>query len=177
MVNWLKFHMNTKLFRIGGILFIIILCVGCDQATKSLAAGHLSFSDPVCFFNDILMFTYSENTGGFLSFGSSMPDQVRFLIFTILTSLFLAVILIGLFSQRHASAVSTLGASLIAGGGLGNLIDRVQFGHVRDFIIMGIGPLHTGVFNLADSAITLGAALVMLSVFRSEKNPNHSVQG
>ena len=59
--------------------------------------------------------------------------------------------------------------ALVISGGIGNLIDRVTRGYVIDFIFMGIGPLHTGVFNIADIAITSGLIMMLYEQYRMEK--------
>ena len=73
------------------ILFVLFSCVGCDQATKSLARQNLAGIEPISMFNDIFRFQYAENPGAFLSFGANIPEHVRYAIFTLLIGVFLLV--------------------------------------------------------------------------------------
>jgi len=66
--------------------------------------------------------------------------------------------------------LALVGVSLFVAGGASNLLDRIVYGTVIDFIHVGVGPLRTGIFNVADMAIMLGAALVMWAGFRAEAN-------
>ncbi len=128
---------------------------------------------PISFAGDLFRLQYAENTGAFLSLGSSLPEHWRQWIFTV----FVGVFLIGLhlyvvFSRDlHFNHVACL--SLVCGGGLSNLIDRIAYGgRVVDFLNVGIGSIRTGIFNVADMAITAGAILLAIEGFR--KTPEKS---
>jgi signal peptidase II len=106
---------------------------------------------------------YAENDGAFLSLGSSLPQKWKMLIFIGGVSLFLisAFIYLIFASGINASAVAAI--SLVIGGGLSNLLDRIAYnGHVIDFLNLGLGRLRTGIFNVADLAIMLGMLLLVV---------------
>lgn len=104
---------------------------------------------------------YAENTGAFLSLGSSLPDPWRRVLFTLLVALLLLVLLLYTLFGRTLPANHALVLALICAGGISNLIDRmIHGGRVVDFLNMGIGPLRTGIFNVADMAIAAGAVLL-----------------
>jgi signal peptidase II len=72
--------------------------------------------------------------------------------------------------KRDLAAVDVIAFSLIAGGGVGNLIDRILYaGGVTDFLNLGIGPVRTGVFNVADIAIMLGAGMLLVRGLRAAR--------
>jgi signal peptidase II len=98
-----------------------------------------------------LMLTYTENRGAFLSLGANLPADVRAWLFNGVVAVGLAALAV--YVARHPDVP----LALVLAGGVGNLIDRLRFeGRVTDFLYLHAGPLHTGVFNVADMAITLG---------------------
>ncbi|MEA2163112.1 MAG: signal peptidase [Thermoanaerobaculia bacterium] len=133
---------------------IIVLTIALDQGTKVLARREL-MNDPPRHYAGVLTLLYTENPGAFLSLGSSLPVNVRHVVFDGLVSIGLLAAMFALFSGRMESGRESLPIALIIGGGAGNLIDRLRFGgRVTDFIYLEAGPLHTGVFNVGDMAIT-----------------------
>jgi signal peptidase II len=156
------------------VVVILISCVGCDQATKAIARTYLSVSPFHSYLGDIFRLQYSENPGAFLSLGSSLPPAVRFWIFTLLIGAFLAGMLLYLLRKDNLDWTAVTGYSLIVAGGLGNLIDRALFnGVVTDFLNIGIGGLRTGIFNIADVAIMVGAGMVIYQAFIARKQPDN----
>lgn len=143
------------------LLALALLTIACDRMTKQAAEAALSGGARRSFLNDVVRLEYVENAGAFLSLGASLPPWARTGLFTIGAG---ACLLAGLaLSLRQRwSPRAALGLTLVAAGGASNLIDRLARGTVTDFMNVGIGPLRTGIFNLADVAITLGAVLVVL---------------
>lgn len=140
------------------ILLVMVCCVGCDQATKLIARRNLPESESISLLNDTLRLQLIENSGGFLSLGDGISEHVRILIFIPLVGLFLGGMLVYLFVQKHLALNQVMALSLVSGGGIGNLADRI-FNQCRviDFLNLGIGSLRTGIFNVADIAIISGA--------------------
>jgi signal peptidase II len=137
--------------------------VGCDQATKLIARDHLTPGKPLIYAGDLFRLQYAENKGAFLGLGSSLPDAAREAIFTGGAGLMLIFMLVWLLRARRMSPWNTLAVALFCGGGLGNLIDRIfRDGRVIDFLNVGIGGLRSGIFNVADMAITAGIIMLFL---------------
>ncbi len=104
-----------------------------------------------------------ENPGSFLSLGASLPEQLRFTLFTGAVAVILAGLVYAALFARRLSTSRFVALALVAGGGISNLIDRLLYdGRVTDFLNVGIGSLRTGIFNLADMAILAGALLLIL---------------
>jgi len=102
--------------------------------------------------------------GAFLGLGELLPENTRFILFTVLVGFFLASLFIYLTYNSKLNLLSVTGLSLILGGGASNLYDRItNEGAVIDFLNIGVGAIRTGIFNVADMAIMLGAVLVMFS--------------
>ncbi|NKB90530.1 MAG: signal peptidase II [Acidobacteria bacterium] len=135
--------------------------IGCDHATKHVATSALAGRPSQSFLQDTVRLTFAENTGGFLGLGSGLPVEVRTVLFVIAPALML-VILIAAGRGEKFNEITALGWTLFVAGGASNLISRVVAGSVVDFLNVGIGPVRTGVFNVADVAIMCGAGLVVL---------------
>lgn len=156
-----------QLSKIFLIATVMTTCVGCDQATKFVAKSFLRSDALISFAADSLRLQYVENSGAFLSLGSTLPEPWRRLIFTVLVGIFLFGLLSYVLISQELATRHIVCISLVCGGGLSNLIDRIAYdGRVVDFLNIGIGPLRTGIFNIADMAITMGALLWTVDSFR-----------
>ena len=151
------------------VLVVVVICVGCDRITKSIAVAHLPDDRIFSYLGDTLRLQLAHNRGAFLSLGDSLPETLRHGIFTIGVCFLLTGMLgFALFSKPGRFSV-VLAFSLLLAGGVGNLIDRIiHNGLVVDFINIGIGPLRTGIFNIADVAILVGCMLLFLGVLRKQ---------
>jgi signal peptidase II len=154
----------SKATRYTLLLACLIFCVGCDQYTKKIAINNLKDKRPITYFNNALRMEYAENTGAFLSVGSRLSKPVRFVLLVVANASFLLIVAGMLIFRWKMPLIQFIALSLLLTGGIGNLIDRVfRDGIVIDFLNIGIGPLRTGIFNVADMAITGGAILMLLS--------------
>ena len=156
--------------RIIVILLVSLSCIGCDQTSKHIASEHLQRNTMTSHLNDTFRIGYTENRGAFLGMGKNLPSQVRYLIFTVFVGLLLTAFLIYLVFSQTLNTYTLVALSLIFAGGASNLFDRtVNNGAVVDFLNVGIGPLRTGIFNVADVAILVGALLfIFASYFLTE---------
>jgi signal peptidase II len=158
----------NKINRPFALLFVLLCCVGCDQATKALAGQHLAQSASLEVGNRLLLLAYAENPGAFMGLGAALPAGVRFWVLTVGVLLLLAGALIYVGRRAHRlSLLNTVSVALIMGGGLSNWLDRLlNEGRVIDFMQLGVGMLRTGVFNVADMAISTGVVLLLASQLR-----------
>ena len=145
------------------VMLTLSCCVGCDQVSKTAARSLLHSGAAESLFAGSLRLQLTENPGSFLSLGASLPEQLRFSLFTAgVTVVLVGLVCAALFARRLTTA-RFVALALIAGGGFSNLIDRLLYnGRVTDFLNVGIGSLRTGIFNLADMAILAGALLLVL---------------
>jgi signal peptidase II len=144
------------------LLVVILATMACDRITKQIAADTLASAPTRSYLSDTLRLDYAENTGAFLGIGSNWPPAVRTALFSIGNGVLLLVLTV-LTMRLHWQRAASLGLAFFVAGGLSNLIDRVAYGKVIDFMNVGIGPVRTGIFNVADVAITIGALLVIWS--------------
>jgi len=153
--------------RLTIIIFVSLLSIIIDQATKSIAAENLpqySYADDSqSYWYDTVRIGYTENSGVFLGLGNNLSDELRFGLFVVLVSFLLIGLLWYLIRNQELTPLSLVGLSLVFSGGVSNLYDRItNNGAVIDFVNMGIGSLRTGIFNIADVAIMLGLLLFVL---------------
>ncbi|HEY7191784.1 MAG TPA: signal peptidase II [Vicinamibacterales bacterium] len=147
------------------LLVAVISTIGCDRVTKHIASEVLAGGQVRTYLADTIRLEYAENTGGFLGLGANLPDAWRTTLFTIATGIVLAMMAVLALCSRW-NVWQLTGACLVIAGGASNWIDRVVRGSVIDFMNVGIGPLRTGVFNVADVAIMAGIAAITLARLR-----------
>jgi signal peptidase II len=160
--------MSTR-YRLQVLGVVAVACVVADLLTKALAVRMLAGQVDRSFFWGALRLQYMENRGAFLSLGASLPPVVRTGIFVLAVAAILVVLMIYVVRSPDVARAELWATSLFVGGGLGNLVDRIWLGYVRDFANVGIGSLRTGVFNVADMAISAGAVLLVIHLSRNWK--------
>jgi signal peptidase II len=132
--------------------------VALDLWTKQWATAHLAGRPPVELLGPIVRLTYTRNSG--IAFGLGAGFPFPYYLFSIAA---VAVILYLFARQRVAGRLRRLALALVMGGAIGNLVDRLGSGQVVDFIEIGYGRWHWPVFNVADSAVTVGVLLFALT--------------
>ena len=153
-----------RIHRLGLVVLILIACTSCDQMVKNIAKESLAPSSPISLLNDSIRFEYIQNPGAILGLGGNLPREARVLFAVAFVSLILAFTLVFAVNTHRFSLMQLVGISLVAAGGVGNLLDRLfNNGAVIDFVRLGIGPLQTAIFNVADVAILGGAFTILLS--------------
>jgi signal peptidase II len=150
------------------LLVAIGATIGCDRVTKYLAVTTLSGTRTRSFLADTVRLEYIENPGAFLSLGADWPPRVRTALFGIGNAVVLLALTVMALRLRWPSS-ALLGLAFFVAGAASNLLDRLANGKVVDFMNVGLGPLRTDIFNVADMAILLGAGLVGLAAYRSDR--------
>jgi signal peptidase II len=148
-------------------LWLSVAVIALDQATKFLVTRFLELYERVEVL-PVLDFTLLHNTGAAFSIlaGASGWQRWFFIVLAVLVSGALVVWLCRLPRGQRMIAIAL---SLVLGGALGNVIDRIAHGHVVDFIHVHWGAAYFPAFNIADSAISIGAALLILDAFRQRR--------
>jgi signal peptidase II len=141
-------------------IVVIVASIFADQLTKQLVVNFLDREEPFYVIKDVFRFSYVENRGA--AFG--MLDDHRW-VFMIISTVAIVGIIFYMWKFCRDSKLLCLGLSLIVGGGIGNMIDRVLLGYVIDFLDFCAFPkLWMWVFNVADACVCVGAAIVVLSL-------------
>jgi signal peptidase II len=146
------------------LALVLVGTIGCDRVTKRLATAALAGAPDRDFLAGTVRVAYAENTGGFLSVGAGWPEHGRTAVFVVGTGLLLLAVAAAI-ARAGLDRWGLLGATLFFAGGASNWIDRVVHGRVVDFLNLGVGPLRTGIFNVADVAIVAGLALLVIAHF------------
>jgi signal peptidase II len=141
---------------------VALASIGCDHASKQLAQQALE-AGGVSWAGGALRFELAFNPGAFMSLGASLPPVLREALLLVGVPLLLAGFCTVLLRDQALRSRESLSLGLIVGGGLANWLDRIlHSGTVTDFVSLGLGPLRTGIFNLADVAIVAGLLLLVL---------------
>ena len=161
--------MSDKQAR-GFNLLIAVAVLAFDRFTKWIVATRLSLHDGIPVVPGFFRIVHVENPGAAFGLFAASSSQWR-LTLLILFSL-LALVIVGVLLWKNSHMVSATGTalSLILGGALGNLWDRVIAGHVTDFLEFHVGSYYWPSFNIADSAIVVGALLLVADILFA-KNP------
>jgi signal peptidase II len=152
-----------SLYWYGLALLVVVL----DQYTKGLAQSALEYGRPREVFSWFNL-TLQYNTGAAFSFLSDAGGWQRY-FFSVVAVVISAVLVVWLYHMPRQQRLLALALALILGGALGNVWDRLLLGHVVDFISVHYGGYYFPAFNIADSAISVGAALMIFdSLFGQE---------
>jgi len=145
---------------------VLLICVSCDQGTKSIAESYLPKTEVWSFWGDTVRLQLAHNSGAFLSLGAALPDAWRAGLFSAGVALLLIVLMGYILFSKSLSSLEIIALTLMLAGGVGNLIDRMLFGYVVDFMNIGVGALRTGVFNVADMAVSAGVLLLFADMVK-----------
>ena len=151
------------------LIIIIVAIIALDQWSKWAikTSFNLYQSKPVI--QDLLHFTYVTNDG--MAFGLSFPGGKHVLL--IMTILLTGFIVGYLWKEKNGHPLIKYGLALILSGAIGNLIDRLLYGKVVDFLDLMIGNFHWYIFNVADSSVTIGMILFIIhSIYVEQKKTN-----
>ena len=158
--------MSTVRPKAGVWLLLSAVVIALDLWTKHIALSHLRLHDPVAFIDGFWNWTLTYNYGAAFSFLSDASGWQRWLV-SALAVVISGVLAVMLWRTERSDWKQALPFSLIIGGALGNLFDRLWHGYVVDFVDWYIGAYHWPAFNIADSAIVCGAIIMIASGFGS----------
>jgi len=152
---------NPASSRFIAWMVVALAVVVADQATKWAIVEWVPLYDRVPL-NSFINLTHQKNTGAAFSFLANAGGWQRW-FFVVLASIVSAVIAVWIWRiRKEGQAMLSLGLALVLGGAVGNLIDRIWFGHVTDFIQVWFGEWAFPSFNVADAGISVGAALLII---------------
>ncbi|WP_127475923.1 signal peptidase II [Sulfurivermis fontis] len=149
-------------------LWLSVVVIALDQFTKVLATAKLALHEPVAVL-PLFNLTLMHNTGAAFSFLSQAGGWQRWFFVAIAVAVSAALIAWLRQLQRHQVWLAAA-LALVLGGALGNVWDRIRLGYVVDFIDLYYGDWHWPAFNVADSAITVGAIMLLLDALRGERS-------
>jgi len=152
------------------ITTIVFLSIILDQISKIWVRNNFESYIENSIIGDVFTLIKVENTGAFLGMGSELSEIPRVLLLIVLPIIVLVSITIYTYIDKSLDKISIIGFSLIIGGGIANIFDRIVYGSVTDFLYLNFGGVFkTGIFNIADLSVTTGMILILISSFK--KNP------
>jgi signal peptidase II len=166
---------NTKfelrdLIPVGIAAFVVII----DQLTKLWIMTNFALHEQQKVIPGFFDLVYVTNTGAAFGFLAGNRSWLRQVFFVGVAIVALVVIVYAYGHLRKQSKIFAYSLGLIGGGAMGNLIDRLRFGSVVDFLDFYLGSHHWPAFNAADSAITVGVGLFLLGTFLQHLEEKHS---
>jgi signal peptidase II len=156
-------------------LLIAMIVVVIDRWTKHAVARRISLYAHIQVIPGFFRLTHTENTGAAFSMFADSPSPWKTTMLVAFSVIALVVVSILLWKNSPAHIVTGIGLSLIMGGALGNLWDRLRSGRVVDFLLFYVERYEWPVFNLADSAIVVGAGLLILEILFSRSHHGHEL--
>jgi signal peptidase II len=144
--------------------FLALLVFGLDRWSKRLIAAHIALYNHIQIIPGFFRLTHTENTGAAFSLFADSPSHWKTALLIGFSALAMVIVSVLLWKQARAFTITGISLSLILGGAVGNLWDRVASGRVVDFLLVYYKQYQWPVFNLADSAIVIGATLLVLEI-------------
>ena len=160
---------NLLIFVLGPAAIIAL-----DQITKSAITARFTLHQAYPVIDGLFNLVYVMNPGAAFGFLADAAPMFRYVFFTGVTLLAAGLIVYYLVKSNPRNLLLSGSLTLIFGGAVGNLIDRIRFGAVVDFLDVYIGSWHWPAFNVADSAITVGAILMIWEMLRNRKSKQTS---
>jgi len=149
------------------ITTLVFLSIAFDQISKIWVRNNFESYIENSIIGDVFTLIKVENTGAFLGMGSELSETPRILLLIVLPIVVLISITIYTYFDKSLDKISIIGFSLIIGGGIANIFDRIVFGSVTDFLYLNFGSIFkTGIFNIADVSVTTGMILILISSFK-----------
>lgn len=145
-------------------LLIALLVVLLDRASKWLVAKNIALHDSIVVIPGLFRLTHVQNRGAAFGLFDDSPNEWKVTALILFSLLALIVVLVLLWKNGHTMNATGVGLSLVLGGALGNLWDRLVARHVVDFLDFYVGRYHWPAFNVADSAIVVGALLLVADI-------------
>src|SRR3990172_6644851 len=155
---------------------IAVVIILLDQATKRVIVGTLQLGQGLPIVPGFFDLVFVLNPGAAFSFLATLPDSVRNPFF--ITISVTAVILILVYRTRHLQQheLASLSLALVLGGAIGNLIDRLRYGMVVDFLLVHVYEYHWPAFNVADAPISVGVTLMVVEMVMEWRRERKSVR-
>jgi signal peptidase II len=148
------------------LIAVLVLCL--DRLTKWAVGRNIALHDSIQVIPGLFRLTHVQNSGAAFGLFADSPSQWKIAVLVLFSIVALVIVSMLLWRNSHSMSTTGLGLSLILGGALGNLWDRLVNGRVVDFLLFYIGDHQWPAFNVADSAIVVGAGLLVIEILFSK---------
>ena len=155
---------NGRYYKISSL---IILSIFFDQLSKFWIRNNIESYNEIELIGSFFTLIRVENSGAFLGMGSELSYIPKLILLIIFPIVVLVAVSIYTYMDKKLDNLSLVGFSLIIGGGVANIFDRIVYGSVTDFLYINLGGfLKTGIFNIADLSVTTGMILIIIASFK-----------
>jgi len=144
--------------------FLSLSVLVLDQATKAVVASRMTLFSTQPVVPGLFHITLVRNRGALFGLFQDLPDPYRGTLFTVVPVLAIILMLVFQYRTTLQDTATQAGLALILGGAFGNLVDRLRLGYVIDFLDVFLGEHHWPAFNVADSCISIGVALLLFDL-------------
>ncbi|HVO62820.1 MAG TPA: signal peptidase II [Terriglobales bacterium] len=156
---------------------IAFLVVVLDRLSKLAIEKNLSLHDSISLIPGFFRLTHVENRGAAFGLFADSPSEWKIAGLVLFSVIALVIVATLLWKNSHSMTTTGVGLSLILGGAIGNLWDRLVSGHVVDFLLFYVGQYQWPAFNVADSAIVVGAGLLVFEILFTKAPAHEKVSG
>lgn len=153
---------------------LALLIVLLDRWTKRLVAAHIAMYSHIQIIPGFFRLTHTENTGAAFSLFADSPSHWKTALLIGFSVVAMIIVSAMLWKQARALTITGIALSLILGGAVGNLWDRIATGRVVDFLLFYVKQYQWPVFNLADSSIVVGATLLVIDILWGKPAPHET---
>ena len=151
------------------IVLLVLLNIGCDQISKNMVRKNVEYHEHISLINDNFILTKVENEGAMLGFGSELSPILKLVFLKSVPIIVLLILLYRILQKPKMNKWLVFAFACVIGGGIGNLIDRIVHGQVTDFFLIDLGFFKTGIFNMADVSVTMGALMILFLSISNRK--------
>ena len=159
---------ESTIYR-GSYLAVSLAVLFLDQWTKGIITRTMEVHQSRTIIPNLFDFTYVRNSGAAFGLFASVDSSLKAILLNSVAVIVFLIVSAYALRSSHRSVRLQVGLALILGGAVGNLLDRVRFGYVVDFLDFAISGHHWPAFNVADSAICIGVALLFLDMLRNDE--------
>lgn len=156
------------------IAFFVVLL---DRVAKLTVEKNISLHESISIIPGFFRLTHVENRGAAFGLFADSPSEWKIAVLVLFSLVALVIVSALLWKNSHSMTTTGVGLALILGGALGNLWDRLVSGHVVDFLLFYIGQYQWPAFNVADSAIVLGAGMLVFEILFAKAPAHEKVRG
>lgn len=151
--------------KLIGMFILVVVIIVIDQLTKNAVIANFRLGETLSVIDGFFNLTYVRNTGAAFGFGAGYADWFRISVFLALPTIACFWLVWAIWNEHKKNMLMCLAYSLVLAGAVGNLIDRYVLKFVVDFFDFYLGNYHFAAFNIADSAITIAAFLIIADYF------------
>lgn len=150
--------------RLVLVVLIVFFNIGIDQLSKWIARLVIIDNETIDILKGTIVFIKAENIGAALGIGAGLPSMLKIFYLQLLPIIILLFLFRMIVMDKELPKLIIIGVAIAIGGAFGNILDRILYGSVTDFIQLHIGSYTSGIFNVADISVVVGIVIVMMDL-------------